>query len=355
MSKNILLDVNIIRLISIACVVMMHVFAIYAGGWSPPKDIESVSAYYYIPKFLVGIRMPSITMIAGYVFAYQILTLKREYSICSVAKSKFKRLVIPCIFFGILYTIIVEQPDSYFTSKVIKDVISGVGHLWFLPMLFLCFITQTSIHNKIFEPAKNKYKVHILLLILSLMLVYIPMPSIRLFGLKAFAQYFLYFNLGYLIYYYREHIKSRINLKSIITLLILYIIIFFCYIWIKNHYIISLDHVSFIDKSIKELISRSYLVAISIVGSMLLYTAINRYLSHKNGQINHDITTMCSLCYGVYIYHQFIIQILYYHTSLPQILGSYYLPWVTLIITLAGSIYLTKFTLKTRFGYYLIG
>lgn len=45
-----------------------------------------------------------------------------------------------------------------------------------------------------------------------------------------------------------------------------------------------------------------------------------------------------SICFGVYIFQQFILMYLYYHTALPIIVGAYWLPWFGVVVTLILSI-----------------
>lgn len=60
-------------------------------------------------------------------------------------------------------------------------------------------------------------------------------------------------------------------------------------------------------------------------------------------------------CYGVYICQQFILQWLYYHTSLPSMVGTMAMPWIALIITLLSSLFITHIMLQTKIGKFLIG
>lgn len=61
------------------------------------------------------------------------------------------------------------------------------------------------------------------------------------------------------------------------------------------------------------------------------------------------------ICYGVYIIHQFVLQYLYYKTTLPLKIEAVYLPWLVLALALGISVILSACMLKTRLGRYLIG
>lgn len=61
-----------------------------------------------------------------------------------------------------------------------------------------------------------------------------------------------------------------------------------------------------------------------------------------------------SICFGIYIYQQFILKFIYYSTPLPQWTGTYLLLWVGCVITMITSIVLAKLTTKSKIGRKLI-
>ena len=54
--------------------------------------------------------------------------------------------------------------------------------------------------------------------------------------------------------------------------------------------------------------------------------------------------------YGVYVFHQFILVWLYYYTCLPTLVGTYWLPWIGLIVATSVSLVLTLLIRKTSMG-----
>ena len=53
-----------------------------------------------------------------------------------------------------------------------------------------------------------------------------------------------------------------------------------------------------------------------------------------------------SISFGVYLFHQIIIEVLLYKTSLPSAIGPYWLPWMSFIIALFGSVLLVQLLRK---------
>lgn len=74
-------------------------------------------------------------------FSYQFRTLGREYPFASFVKKKALRLLNPCYVFGIFYYAMFYCGETIDVKDYILTVLNGAGHLWFLPMLFLCFIS----------------------------------------------------------------------------------------------------------------------------------------------------------------------------------------------------------------------
>ena len=70
-------------------------------------------------------------------FCYQCVELGRRQGFIGFVWKKFKRLIIPCFVFGIVYYLLFRFNAARFTWRVaFWRVANGIGHLWFLPMLF---------------------------------------------------------------------------------------------------------------------------------------------------------------------------------------------------------------------------
>src|SRR5690606_23013343 len=129
-------EVDIIRPLAILLVVFTHCFAIYTGSWTNPNPelVKEIFGYKVFTDFLSAFRMPAVVLIAGYTFTY--FQQRKPQGFKHIFKSKFKRLIIPSYIFGIFY--IIAFRDIKLKSFI--ELTSGIGHLWFLPMLFWCFL-----------------------------------------------------------------------------------------------------------------------------------------------------------------------------------------------------------------------
>ncbi len=344
---NQLVDVNLIRPILIFLLVLMHSFAIYAGGWELPLGIEDMKAYYWLTKFLSGFRMQGIIFIAGYVFAFQVLELKRNYSVKGMIRKKFKRLIIPCLFFSVIYSFCFTPLSDIFTLSSFISILSGKGHLWFLTMLFWSFVLITIVHNHV---RMNMWLIFIFFALISL----VPVPI--KFGIGNCIHYFVYFYGGYLLFQYRNYVFCNLlKTKYFFSSVILYSMILL-FLTLLNEYLLSIkDDFNLMLKVLDLMILNFNRLLIAVAGILCMYVIVNYFIEIKKMILPKYVLQASSICYGVYVFHQFILEYLYYYTPLPRYLGTYWLPIGGFVICMLFSILFSKLTLKTKFGRFLIG
>lgn len=333
--KKLLYEVSIIRPLVIFLLVVMHSFTMYDGGWPLPEGIHAVTAYAWLVNFISGFRIETIALIAGYVFAYQSLDLGRSYKLGEFALKKFKRLIIPCLFFSICYYFLFQRNTYELLSLTFFiKLSSGFGHLWFLPMLFWCFIVLWVFdHYKLY----SKF-LFIVLAVVSL----IPIPSMPL-GFSRVFHFAFYCVLGYHMYRFKTQILGIRNLKWVC--LLVYLVLVIVYNSVPSDGSLALDSTH-----------RMMKLGLACSGIFALYLFTCNFISKTPSYKPKEWILKCSgLCYGVYIYHQFILKYVYYYTPIPDLVGTYWLPWVGLLITLIISITGTSITLRTKLGRFLIG
>ena len=333
--KKLLYEVSIIRPIVILLLVIMHSFCIYAGAWGMPTGIEYVAVYRLFVNFIMGFRIETIALVSGYVYAYQTLTLCRKYEFRSFAYKKFLRLIIPGLIFSLLYYFCFQFNKSTFGSlEWFLNLSSGFGHLWFLPMLFWCFLTIWCI---------DRYKLSskttfIILALLSIL----DMPKMP-FGFSRVFHFAFYCYLGYVMYANKQKILDKfMTYKYIVWAWVAYFLLVFASR--------GFAHINGFD-----LLKNALSLFIACCGIFALFLLVCKLIDKPNYAPTEKVIKSSKLCYGVYVYHQFILIFLYYHTELPQILGTYLLPWFSCIITLVLSILITNISLKSRIGRFLIG
>lgn len=335
-SKRILPEVSIIRPILIVCIVIGHSFAPYSGAWELSEGIKNATLYNWINPLFISFQLQAFVFISGYLYSYQQLSGKIISNRTFIYK-KFKRLIIPALFFGIIYYFLFRfEQNNFSILNATIQILSGIGHLWFLPMLFWCFVIIRFFDKiRISNIAK-------LALLFPLAIKGTPIP----FGISNAFHYVFFFYLGSTIFI---HKNSLDNIFCKWKYMILFLFISF---WSINFY---LKNTTIIDNSslIIKLCFSLLLFFIGAFGTLLIYSVTIQYTNTRQN-ISKFIIWGGTICFGVYILHQFILVAIYYYSDIPNILGVY-LPFVGLIIALVTSAIISNYAIKTKLGKSLLG
>lgn len=306
-------EIQSYRAIVVILLIIYHSFCMFDGVWNMPIGYETYTNNWYswISKISYSILLEAYVFIAGYVFSLKPFT--------ETIRKKSVRLIYPAIIWGIIYELIIDKIDgSVFTH--IYSILKGLGHLWFLVMLFWCFIWATLILKYI----KNIY----LVIILSVCLYYVS-PLIDLpFQINRSFRYLLFFIAGY----YVKNCRDYFNVLSqyCYTSLVVFIVLFACY-----HLIVKMDILININ-----IVRYTLSLSFRIVGIIAVYLLIVK--------INFSMSKVLSdNSFGIYILHHIIIEYLYYKCYFLPIIGVELLPIITvpfvLIISLCISVALGQF------------
>ena len=346
-SKIYLMDVVFIRLVLIFLLIVYHALCIHTNSWRPPfESFHRIALYDWIGMLMHCFRLEGMVFISGLLLGYNTTRRPESLSFQSCVVKRAKRILLPCFIFGIIYYALFFDLTAS-PEKIVYKILNGCGHLWFLPMIFWCFV---------FTYLLQSYKKNILrfnnVLILSVSLLFLIVnPLIFVpFGIGKLGNYFFYFFLGFSIK--RGSVKLPLDTnKNIAVSLFIFLISFLIYMLIRNNFG---EYESFY-KYIRYFVLNIFHFLISISAIYFIYTLSNRKELKKILEDSPKLITMSGYCYGVYIYQQFILQILYYKTSLPLHVNDWILPWVASVITLVLSILFCHYSLKTKFGRFLIG
>ena len=339
-SKN-LAEVSIIRPILIVLLVVYHAFIIYRGGWSQPAGFQENTVYWWIATAAYSFMLEMFVFISGYVWAFQLFERKKSQSFKELIVSKFKRLIIPSIIFSIAYVILLGSELSS-APKLIYAILSGYGHMWFLPMLFWCFVG-----GYVIERIKIKEEYKLLLLLLCAMVSFLPLP----FRLQSAMYYMLFFYSGF---YLRKRLAGGTIDPSKLKLVLLWVVFVFMFVTLTIARQTLMGDISdnIIIKAIVISGAKLCKIIYAGLGIAAMYYTVMSITSRREVKI--WIVKLGEYCFGVYLFQQFILKGLYYHTDLPIAVGSTWLPWIGTAITLSGSLLLSWLFRKTKFGRALI-
>ena len=200
--KNYFVDVVIIRLSLIFLLVFYHSFAIYSRNWSSPFSfVPDISIYYWLSVCTHGFQLEAMTFISGLLLGYTIKRHPERLSFHGCVIKKIKRILLPCFIFSFIYFLIFNEKDMAWYESM-YEIIIGCGHLWYLPMIFWCFVLLYYI-----EAYSSRSSIKLWLPI-SFLFCLLPLSGFLPLRIGYTTNFFIYFYIGYVLMKYNL-IKSK--------------------------------------------------------------------------------------------------------------------------------------------------
>lgn len=180
----------------------------------------------------------------------------------------------------------------------------------------------------------------------------VPTPALPL-GLARLPHFVFYVYGGYFLWTRREGLFNNCLTWQWITILwLLYVVLV-----VFNHTMLpkASTTMPFVEKFLIIFENNAIGFIIAVCGIMALYLTVCKKATKEGYEPKAWIIAASDNCYGVYVYHQFILMWLYYYTSFVDICPPLIAPWLGFVVTLFISMLLTRLTLMTRIGRKLIG
>ena len=332
---NWLYEISFMRPVLLVLLVGYHAFAPFCGAWEIPIDVCHGfygGGYKWIALFSRAFRLEAFVFVSGYVFAMQIIQKNKFTSVIELAKSKFIRLIIPCWIFGLVYWLMFRT-----TSPIV--ILKGIGHLWYLPCLFWCFLFAFFLYKK-----KWNEKFVVLSLLIISAISFLPLPM----QLNRTMYYLLFFYLGGCAWKYSNVLVAKANFKTISVLFLLFVILLVGVNLFKEYSIGLISSHGIIFKAAVLGVNNIAKAMLAFVGILTLFLIASLYM--KTHVLHEKIIYIGTLGYGVYVFHQFILRWLYYNTSMPSDVGGFWYPWIGLVVALVFSVLLTFLFRKFELG-----
>lgn len=342
-------EVSFIRPILIVLLVLYHAFAPWCGAWKSFDGYEPNEAYWWIGKAAYSFMLPMFVFISGYVWSYQREALNKKDALEQLLSKKFKRLYIPSLIFSIAYLAIFK--GSVFIEiggggksliTIVLDILSGYAHMWFLPMLFWIFLLMWCILQI------DKRWLRWLIVVGLCGISFLPVPL----GINTAFFYIIYFYAGYEALIYVDHLKKLSTSKAIIAQWLIFIIAFILLTKLDEKCVNYYSNKSILIKAIGLTTSNVISKVYGFLGISALYGTSVHYTDKH--QLSSTVIKLGTYCFGVYLFQQFILQAVYYHTPISSIIGSQWLPWIGFIFALALSVLLSILFKHTYIGKKLI-
>lgn len=226
---------------------------------------------------------------------------------------------------------------------MIYSIINGCGHMWYLPMLFWCFVFGWLLEQ---IRIKDGWKMTVLILLNLVALVSLPLR------ISSALTFMVYFYAGFLFYKHAEKIKSKITPKWLVISWIVFVVCFIIFRPLRG--VLVTDEGQNVYLKLMVYVGNNACKLLYASSGLLAFYSTAVYYTKQRSLSNITIT-IAACCFGIYLFQQFVLQLLYYKTNFPIWVGPYCLPWCGFVIASVVSFVLSKLLLKTKTGRFLIG
>ena len=329
------------RLVLIVLLVVFHSLIIYGGGWEHPEGYVDIPLYGSLAGWTYSFMLESFTFISGYVWLYA--SLNGGGNLYHLIKKKSKRLLVPMLVFGLLYFICFMEYQTI--GGAVYDVLNGAGHLWYLPMLFWCFVEAW-----ILKQIKIDERIKLIgVALLAIFCSEFPIP----FRIATSFYYLFFFYLPVLFVGKREVVYKKVMGEPRGILTTAWIAFIAAYLLIKYilHTPLPTEGLPIVNKFMVLSLNKALQLVYSTLGVSAFYLT-GVALSGTSDLTAKDtlLVKLGSYCFGVYIFQQFVLKELYYNTNIPGVVGPYLLPWIGVVLALVISFVLTYLIRFTKVG-----
>lgn len=158
--------ISVLRVCSMMLIVLFHSLCFYSGAWWYLHS-EIVPLWKVISAPTVKIGLTTFILISGYLFGYMYLKKGKYRDIKSFMVNKFRRLMIPYLFWGVL--MIITMPMVHIAWL---NLFTGLAHLWFLLVLFELFVIMIVL-TRIGFGENSSLLVEFIIILLSFIILYV--------------------------------------------------------------------------------------------------------------------------------------------------------------------------------------
>ena len=319
---------NVLKFVTTILVVLAHSSRMYTGE-GVVNPINGSIGLNYLTKFIYSFHMPLFIAVSGMVYGYCIDDLNKYDNSIQFIKNKFTRLIIPFLFWGILYVAPIMTFFKFTEDSYIKYCINGIllmnntRHLWYIAVLFEIFII-CSLVKKVLQ--KRNYILHIFIFLILLVIAIFSYKLPVILQLQNLCFYLLFFYLGYLFNRYYDKLYNIINNPFFIIGMALILLLMFRFG------------------------NRVLIIIVAVAGSLSLI-GITTYFSDKFLK-NKIVSKANKNGFGIYLLHPMIIYILFLELGEKDI-NPYILCFAIFIISYGISWLITDLLRKIHMSIFI--
>ena len=344
--KNFLKELDYLKTIGILLVVIGHCTSIYTGGWVFTSPVNS-PIYGLIASYVYTFHVPMLVFVSGAIYYYCRINKGKYSSLKSLIINKFKRLILPFLFIGILYSIPIKYIIGMIEGNIINNIKSFIlglntGHLWYLLMLFNIFILFYLYEKFILN---RKYSIVLNLILFSILYISSGFFT-NIFQINRAIQYSIFFYLGYEFFRSKDKLilkLEKLKSKSILIMTPILIAISLVLILVSKMKLSSVMLSKFFS------LINVVIAMICITICYLIVYLINNRMKNTiiRGKIDKLINGIGKYSFNIYLLHEPIIFIVLYFIA-SKYINPTILVMVCLSISVSVSILISVIYMKIK-------
>jgi surface polysaccharide O-acyltransferase-like enzyme len=287
-------EISIMRAMAMTMIVAFHSLCFYNGRWAKVNALD-ISFWHKISTFLDVIDLNMFVFISGYLYGYLYIYKNKYRHPSEVIRIKAIRLLIPYFFWGIPMAIV--WPWNTWTK-----LLCGIGHLWFLLMLFGVFTITVILQLLNAQRIKFTGKIGISLIVIGYVLGLLFSNFIyagEFLCINKMLYYFPAFMIGYLCAKLR--VAWMLPNWAYMTLPFAILVLFF-FVWYPNPLPYSIV-----------LLIRTVLAYIICIELLIILS--KGTMPDRTRKVVHEIER---LSMGLYIFNQIMMDIVFTTPVLHQ-------------------------------------
>ena len=347
--KIILQELDYLKIIGVLLVVIGHCTSIYTGGWVFTSPVKS-SVYGLIASYVYTFHVPMLVFVSGAIYYYCRINKEKYSSIKSLIINKFKRLILPFLFVGIIYSIpikyIIGMTEGNIFSNIKSFILgSNTGHLWYLLMLFDIFIIFYLYEKFILN---RKYSIVLNLILFSILYISSGFFT-NIFQINRAIQYSIFFYLGYEFFRSKDKLilkLEKLKSKSILIMTPVLITISLVLILVSKMKLSNIMLSKFFS-----LINVVIAIICITICYLIVYLINNRM---KNIIIKEKIDKLINIIgkysFSIYLLHEPIIFIILYFIA-NKYISPNILVMVCLSISVSLSMLISVIYMKIKYSF----
>ena len=347
--KIILQELDYLKIIGVLLVVIGHCTSIYTGGWVFTSPVNS-PIYGLIASYVYTFHVPMLVFVSGAIYYYCRINKEKYSSIKSLIINKFKRLILPFLFVGIIYSIpikyIIGMTEGNIFSNIKSFILgSNTGHLWYLLMLFDIFIIFYLYEKFILN---RKYSIVLNLILFSILYISSGFFT-NIFQINRAIQYSIFFYLGYEFFRSKDKLiltLEKLKSKSILIMTPVLITISLVLILVSKMKLSNIMLSKFFS-----LINVVIAIICITICYLIVYLINNRM---KNIIIKEKIDKLINIIgkysFSIYLLHEPIIFIILYFIA-NKYISPNILVMVCLSISVSLSMLISVIYMKIKYSF----